>query len=483
MSLVNLESELQKISHDSEMMGAYDRWKTLDGHSKKWKRFGGMSDDEAAILHAQLRAADRIRNIYDDRCARKAGELAENSGIIKEYTGDLLAGAHVVAKTEEGSPEWHRARRFGLGGSSISGALGLHWKSRPGSPVFMEQEEIDSKWTSMAVEKSADLTPSEINDANPKTGAAYRGHLWEPALLVHYAVTTGKHVAVTKNTWCSDVTFQRVNLDGLILNPSTGEVEGILECKTALRRWLWQDGVPVNYRAQVAWYLNAFQLPYADVIVRYEDGDMDIFRINAEDSIADSSDTLPIGSYINGLNERWNLLQERVAEPKSLWDIDGKLIEDKNNLDYLGVEVGSDISSELVKKILSGNIVNIIEDTPFPRMPERFLNIIGAETLNNKIKNSYKASNIDPMIYPMNKVSGFNVFETTDDIIQRVMSSSVIYVVNSDSENTVKSLLQDGDSIDVVNISALKRSAELRPNAPDFKDVSEAENWLKSQIK
>ena len=335
----------------------------------------------------------------------------------------------------------------------------------------------------MAVEKSADLTPEEISSNNPQTGAAYRGHLWEPALLVHYAAITDKKVAVTKATWSSDISFQRVNLDGLIISPKTGKVEGILECKTALRKWLWNDGVPVGYRAQVAWYLHCFELDYADVIVRFEDGDMEIHRIEATDTIADSSDTLTIDKYVNILGQRWDILTDRVNNIPNLWNISKPLIADRANLNKLGLNPCEEISSSQAKDILSGNIVSIVEEAPFPRMPDRFNKVIGAEICNNlsPIK-SIISTDANPLLYPVEKVPNYSTLASSSDIMREVSESNTIYAINS---ATKKTILENNDlenGIDVINLSSLKRSSEMRPNAPDFNNVEEAVNWLENNV-
>lgn len=483
MNISEVEKEIQSISNDKEFIKCYNQWKEIDGQCQRWKGFGGLEDDEAAIMFAKLRFAENIRNHYSDRIAKRAFDVAHNSGIIESYDGDTLKGAHVVAKTEDGSPEWHRARRFGLGGSSVRPVLGLHWQSRVGNPVFMSDEEVEKEWVKLAVQKSCDLKRDEIIRATPTSGPAYRGHLWEPALLVYYAAATGKRVAVTKNTWSGDNSFQRVNLDGLILNQKTGEVEGILECKTALRKWAWSDGVPVGYRTQVLWYLSVFDLPYADVVVRYEDGDMDIFRINADETICGSPDTMPISHYMDNISRQWDILKERTYNPISLWSLDDNLINDAKSVEYAGLELLEKPKNNIYRDILNSEINRLDVSSPWQWMPDRFKKVIGQELYSNGEVRSYINSDVDCMVYPVDRVVSFKGSRSLNGIIESVKNREKIYVTDTTTRSFILENFDVDRSVDVINISALRRSIENRANAPDFADMEQSIKWLRDQDK
>jgi len=192
---------------------------------------------------------------------------------LPEYTASTLGTATYIGQAEGGSDEWHALRQLGIGGSQILEAAGyevdysshrLRRKSDNGRGYALED---------LLNEKT--LTPEERVDEG--SDATQRGHLWEPVLLDAYAEFTGATVVIGKQTWRGPKPWQVVNVDGIVLD-ADGVPEGLVECKNSNNHKKWEKGVPVEFRAQVLYYLDATGLGYADLVARVN-GDVTVHRI------------------------------------------------------------------------------------------------------------------------------------------------------------------------------------------------------------
>lgn len=192
---------------------------------------------------------------------------------LPEYTVSTLGTATFIGQAEGGSDEWHALRQLGIGGSQILDAAGyeveytshrLKRKSENGRGYALED---------LLHEKT--LTPEERVDEG--SDATQRGHLWEPVLLDAYAEFTGANVVIGKQTWRGPKPWQVVNVDGIVLD-ADGVPEGLVECKNSNNHKKWEKGVPVEFRAQVLYYLDATGLEYADLVARVN-GDVTVHRI------------------------------------------------------------------------------------------------------------------------------------------------------------------------------------------------------------
>ena len=148
-----------------------------------------------------------------------------------------LLGAYVP-----GSPEWHAARRWRIGGSEIAQVMG--W-SRFGS--------------------RDDLLAAKLNPVDkPPSRAMLRGTLLEPAVLSWGAARHGYQYADG-----SDGTYLHGVYDWAVFNPDALLVDGpLVEVKTTADRsgemgWgrAGTDQIPLYYRAQVAWGMAVLDLP------------------------------------------------------------------------------------------------------------------------------------------------------------------------------------------------------------------------------
>lgn len=147
-----------------------------------------------------------------------------------------------------GSPDWHAARRWRIGGSEIAQVMG--W-SRFGS-----RDDL----------LAAKLTPVD----KPPSRAMLRGTLLEPSVLSWGAARHGYQYADGSNS-----TYLHGVYDWALYNPDALLVDdSLIEVKTTADRssemgWgrAGTDQIPLYYRAQVAWGMAVMDLPEAHVLV------------------------------------------------------------------------------------------------------------------------------------------------------------------------------------------------------------------------
>lgn len=152
--------------------------------------------------------------------------------------------AMVVGKFENGSPEWHAARRGHLGGSEAASACGLSpWESRF-SLYYRKRDELDDVAVTDSMEWGTRLEPVVLEK-------------YAESLEPHQVITTGHtfYSTVPGYEWVS------ANPDGIVWEQDPFGVWNpmrILEIKTSARG----DGfgteesgvVPIYYVVQCLWY-------------------------------------------------------------------------------------------------------------------------------------------------------------------------------------------------------------------------------------
>lgn len=458
----------EKINNNQDAIDAHRHWEEIDA---EWKSLIKKRAPKHEIMAAAtgVRTARSYKDLLLDEVARNVCSLSESSGFLIDYNKNTLGRATQIGEVQELSREWHDLRRQGVGGSSLSEAIGFHWKSRPGYPVWMDEDEMDEHWASMAVEKS---TPA----ANPEqitSGVLYRGHVWEPALLCYYSAVTGKTLGVSKATWRGHRDIQVINVDGIIMNDD-GVPEGIAECKTSSREWTWENGVPVHYRAQVLWYLDSTGLDYADVIVRFDSGKIDIHRINAGETIDGTSRSKNVVYYLPDITNRWNTLQDMINDPVSLW-LDGT---EKMSNEILQLSDVYDIEDEWVvdkNRIKKSHLtVKIDVLRPYERMDDSY-------TIPYHVTTSTGVSSdlvgVSPAFYPTGEDYHPQQGMTMDELDDILGESDWIIAVDSETYQVIADLY--GDDM-VVHASALRRMVTLYPGMKDFSSVEESVEWLDS---
>lgn len=458
----NLIDYLNAISQHPDVINSHLEWERVD---QEWKDSIKNGESDVVILAnaAKVREAKKIKDIYFDAAARLAERAARSVTVVEEYDDDHLGTATVIEDVEELTAAWHNLRRKGIGGSSLSEALGFHWKSHIGSMVYMDNKELNELWLEMAVQKSTEVLKADI----PDSGVLYRGHLWEEALIARWAVINNRRVGVSKATWRGVYDFQTVNMDGIILDDD-GYPEGLLECKTSSREWTWGWGVPIHYRAQVLWYLKASGLKYAYVLVKFDSGVFDQYLIEAHETIDGTEDTYTIDEYIDELNERWEKLDSYKQNPEKLWSVYKPLRKERKEvIDFIvpGGSLSEDDAQEIIEDYA---MVHAHQIVPYERMDDKFTEIYRIDVQDD----IYEVDGISPVFYDYPKVQG-DIIEDPYDIIP---DANLCAIDNVTYDWLVKEFGKDG----IINISAIRRMHDNAPGREDFNSINEAIEWLES---
>ena len=158
-----------------------------------------------------------------------------------------------MAGTEEimANQQFLQTRKTGIGGSDIAAILGVS-KFKTALDVFL------SKTTDQ---------PEEENEL------FYWGHALENPIIDRFVKETGFSVLRQPETQRStEHEFLLANADALILDED-GKPQGILEIKTSsaykTKEWSVDDGeaIPLEYSAQVQWYMGIFDVDFAYLAV------------------------------------------------------------------------------------------------------------------------------------------------------------------------------------------------------------------------
>ena len=455
------------LCFDEEIKQAHNNWENIDA---EWKE--SLKDDSSNFrvmnLASKVRLSRERKDLIFDKAAEFASDISEELNIIEEYDEDTLGKATKIGEVEELSIDWHNLRREGIGGSSLSECLGFHWKSRPGDPVWMRKNELIDHWKEMAIQKSTEV----IEVDNPDHGVLYRGHQWEPSLITRYAIENKKRVAMSKATWRGDHEFQVINVDGIILDDN-GNPEGLLECKTSSREWTWQWGVPLHYRAQVLWYLNATGFKYADVIVKFDSGYIEVFRINHDETIDGTNRTKPVIDYILDLEDKWDTYIQPIKDnPKLAWSKKGYLYENEKQLN--SVVPNFRVSKKINTILDSADLVKTSIVSPYERMPKYYDKLLSFETSNSNGK--ICLDNVSPSFYPVDEEYIFaELHDRNNTFIEDFVEGKYILAVDNP---TYDYLFNVNNWPGIINLSELRRMFLEKPGYPDFKDLREADSWI-----
>lgn len=160
-----------------------------------------------------------------------------------------------------GSEEWLKARLDGLGGSEIAIVAGLSKWQTPVDLWAYKTGRTPGQETSAAMEWGTRLEPLIIDKLEE----------------LHPELTIWREVG----TWRSlERPWQLANPDALATAADGSPV--LIEIKTAKWPSYWSEGVPVNYQAQVQWYLNVFGIERAIVAVLFHGSDYREYEILAD---------------------------------------------------------------------------------------------------------------------------------------------------------------------------------------------------------
>ena len=171
-----------------------------------------------------------------------------------------IGKARYLGTFEQGSPEWHEARK-GIGGSDVGSVMNLNpWKS------------AYTLWA----EKT------ELIDGNLEPSMPMKlGNAFEPAIRNLFAEENKHFLTVHETgTWQSieDPEF-KANPDGII--EYTDHSLAVLEIKFTRQHW---DELPEHYNLQVQHYLNVLGLNLG-IVVAVTGGEYKEFRVVRDDSL------------------------------------------------------------------------------------------------------------------------------------------------------------------------------------------------------
>ncbi len=148
-----------------------------------------------------------------------------------------------------------------------------------------------------------------------KRGPLYRGTVWEERIRNIYAEAHPEYRVFSAEAQylVPERPWQMVNLDGVIAEASSGVPKGILEIKTGGLSSKWEKGIPLSYRGQMLYYLNACGLEFAEVRALVNDSEVHEFRLYADDEVAPGSG-LTMEEYIQKRVQPWfEAVKERRA--------------------------------------------------------------------------------------------------------------------------------------------------------------------------
>lgn len=320
---------------------SYDELEAFVSHSAENYAFVNQLIEERApvtILEARrLDAMNPFRNKDSDCDKETFKELKANHELFRDRTA-MLVEAHqqspfhkplyetiepkkigkvvLGTKFDSDTKEWLEARFNTIGGSDI-GALAVY--------DFTPKDELTSYEARdlRRVEKSKLQLPSDEEVAKrhawsrgDRTGALYRGNSWEDRIR-DQAVVDNPHLRIynaKEQYFRPDRPWQQLNFDGLTSDREDGEPNGILEIKTGGVEAKWADGVPLNYRAQVLYYLNATGFEKATVAACLNDGDFRYYTIHRDDPVAPGG-TVGMEEYLQSRVIPWfeELKSKRAA--------------------------------------------------------------------------------------------------------------------------------------------------------------------------
>lgn len=218
---------------------------------------------------------------------------------VTEQAPDVIkvGSAVLVGTYEDGSPEWHEARRGVIGGSEIGSIMGVN-NFQSGYVLWY---------------KKAGFVP----DGNEENPLFEWGHRLEPAVAAKFADEHPEfQVSVSGSFVHEDRPWHGANPDRLLApvyisddgEEYAGPVEAVLEIKTSMNGYGWEnDMCPVKYVAQLRWYLECFGLDYGYLVVLANLGDYREFMVPREPE-------KPVVSLQTGAQEWYSIGGEEMLD-------------------------------------------------------------------------------------------------------------------------------------------------------------------------
>lgn len=315
---------------DDERQALNDEIRSIEAQYKK----SGISAGGQYLFDMKRKAQDltlealEARDDYEHEADKLADEIEART--LNGYTlpqfdpKEGLGEATVKGSYDELSPEWHAARKDGIGGSSVLAAAGLE-EGYGGKVKKMSAAGSGYARKALIEDKLADPEVAASESETSHSGAAHRGHVWEPVMIADYQnfldsdpETEGLIATVGKETWQGKDEWGVVNVDGIVTNPD-GTPHHLVECKDVTSRTAWANGVPLKYRAQSLYYLDQTGLPYMDLLAR-ENGEITRHRIYKGETIDGTDKGATVEDIRPDLEAAWSEVKDakrkRAEDPQ-----------------------------------------------------------------------------------------------------------------------------------------------------------------------
>lgn len=247
-------------------------------------------------------------NSYRDRTAQLVEAEDNSPHVVRAYHDEDLDRVGLVTTTtsfEPNSREWLEARQDTLGGSDV-GVIAVNDFASEDELTYWDRRGLDRVVESKTVALTEESLAKSRKLSLGGSGPLYRGTVWENRIRNDFAKDHPKlQVINTKNQYArEDRPWQQINVDGILSSRSDGKPDGILEIKTSGAPSTWANGVPLSYRAQTLYYLNATGLKYAKVRVLINDTESRDFTLHANDEVAKGSG-VTMSQYIDSRLYPW----------------------------------------------------------------------------------------------------------------------------------------------------------------------------------
>lgn len=248
---------------------------------------------KVSLSPSNFRALKARYNEYRDRTAHfveaeQASQYLESN--VEDYKHSSVGQAQSIGDDDAQGSDWQYARFNRLGGSDIA-ALVEYQFQEDDAPAWTERN-----YRRLVRSKTVPPTPESVQksmeESSGGSGALYRGTVWESRIRESFAKdnpdltvwdATGQYQHPD-----ADRDYQVVNVDGVISDDGKTP-SGILEIKTGGSPSYWDNGVPVGYRVQSLYYLNATGLDRAHIRVCLNDSETRDYVLHRDDEIVPGS--------------------------------------------------------------------------------------------------------------------------------------------------------------------------------------------------
>jgi DNA polymerase III epsilon subunit-like protein/predicted phage-related endonuclease len=274
-----------------------------DDQAVRAAKFAYLEAHEAFVVNRH------VLEEYKDATAQVAARLVQaTDGFDREHEGDTLGRCVKAASYDSGTKEWMEERQGGVGGSDVG-------------PILMLDPKYGKKnYDECLASKTQPISEEELAAqaaANSEfKGATGRGNAHEPLIARRFAQEHPELTLIhSKDTWVNPVNpIQKINVDGILSSDGVNP-DGILEIKTGSDASKWAEGVPVGYRAQTLYYLNATGFKYAYVAAEIDGIDFRVYRIDADEPITGVPGTPTMAESMPRINEFYEKAKALKGQP------------------------------------------------------------------------------------------------------------------------------------------------------------------------